>query len=157
MKNFEIDELKEIIDLLESAGLSPMLCDTPIPVSVASARCGLPTEIGDESIDDNLFIPKSLVGQNPEMYIPAVGDSMIDAGIEEGDLHGFCNRVKSLLPESTKLPDAKELARIEVQSFAKPVPLWSENNAPVSGARFYEYQRIALLMGSYLTEKMVKN
>ena len=257
-------------------------------MSGASARCGLPTEMGDESIDDYLLIPKSLVGQNPEMYVPAVGDSMIDAGIEEGDqlrvrfgvaahdsdkvlvmidgactvkvlytdedgtkwlvprndkydaieltedmnvtmigvvvgiekastrdssrslmqsirrtknkkraakklteeevnqlivkisseiliarqwfsvyramvdhgvltagdFAGFCNRVKMLLPESTKLPEAKELSRIEIQSFAKPIALWAENNAPVSGARFNEYQRIALLMGTYLTEKM---
>ena len=260
-------------------------------MSGASARCGLPTEMGDESIDDYLLIPKSLVGQNPEMYVPAVGDSMIDAGIEEGDqlrvrfgvaahdgdkvlvmidgactvkvlftdeegmkwlvprndkydaillsedmdvrmlgvivgiekvsprdpsrslmqsirrtknkkraakklskeevnqlivkisseiqiarqwfsvyramvdnevqtagdLYGFCNRVKMLLPESTKLPDVKELSRMEIQSFAKPIALWAENNAPVSGARFNEYRRIALLMTDYLTEKMVKN
>ena len=33
MKYFEIDELKEIIDLLESAGLSPMLCDTHLTLT----------------------------------------------------------------------------------------------------------------------------
>lgn len=284
----EKEELQELIKVLEQQGMRPQLCDTPVPVSVSSARCGLPTEIGDESIDDYILIPKSLVGQNPEMYIPAVGDSMIDAGVEEGDLlrvrfgapvrdtdkvlvmidgactvkvlftdeegtkwlvprndkydaieltedmdvrmmgvvvgiekvsprdpsrslmqsirrtknkkkaakkltetevnqlivkisteiqinrqwfsvyramvdhgvltagdfAGFCNRVKSLLPESTKLPDAKDLSRFEIGSFAKPIALWAENNAPVSGARFNEYKRIALLMGTYLTEKM---
>lgn len=284
----EEKELKEIFDLLEKQGMRPQLCDTPVPVSGSTAHCGDPTEIGDESIDDYILIPKSLVGQNPEMYVPAVGDSMIDAGVEEGDLlrvrfgvaahdgdkvlvmidgactvkvlysdeddtkwlvprndkydaieltedmdvrmlgvvvgiekvaprdpsrplmqsirrtknkkraakklseeevnqlivristeiqiarqwfsvyramvdhgvltagdfAGFCNRVKSLLPESTKLPDAKDLSRFEIGSFAKPIALWAENNAPVSGARFNEYKRIALLMGTYLTEKM---
>ena len=285
------DELKEIIGFLEMAGMKPQLCDTPVPVSVASARCGLPTEIGDESIDDYILIPKSLVGRNPEMFIPAVGDSMIDAGIEEGDqlrvrfgvtahdndkvlvmidgactvkvlytdeedtkwlvprndeydaieltedmdvmimgvvvgvekaatrdssrslmqsirrtknkkraakkltddevdqlivkisseimvarqwlsvyramvdydvqtvgdFQGFCSRVKMLLPDFQYLPDAKELSRMEVQSFAKPVAMWTENNAPVVGSRFQEYRRIAMLMANYLSDKVAKN
>lgn len=281
-------ELKEIFDLLEKQGMRPQLCDTPVPVSGSCARCGLPTEIGDESIDDYVLLPKSLVGQHPEMLIPAVGDSMSDAGVAEddqlrvrfgvpardgdavlvmidgactvkvfftdeegtkwlvprndkydaieltedmdvrilgvvvgiekatvrepsrsllqsirrtknkkraakkltdeelnllivkisteiqiarqwfsvyratvdhevqeaGDFPGFCSRVKMLLPDSSKLPDAKDLSRLDVGSFSKPIALWAENNAPVTGSRFNEYRRIGLLMGTYLTEKM---
>lgn len=79
-------ELKEILCLLKDAGVDAKLCDTPIPVSTSTVRCGNPTEMGDESIDDYILIPKSVAGSHPEMFIPAAGLSMIDAGYEEGDL-----------------------------------------------------------------------
>ena len=279
-------ELKEIMALLEKAGVNAELCDTPIPVSTSSARCGNPSELGDESIDDYYMIPKALGGPYPEMYIPVIGDSMIDAGYEEGDmlrvrfgvqprdgkdmlmlidgastvktfftdedgvkwlvpqndeytafpltedmdvrplgmvvkvekdsphhssssclkairkakqrmkavkrlsdaqvdaiicemgeevLHarqwyavyrplldheltekddfdGFCKRVHRLLPDHEHLPTAKELSRMAVQSFAKPVVLWDRNNAPVKGVRFDEYLRIAHLTDAKLTQ-----
>ena len=40
----------------------------------------------DECIDDYFMIPRALAGQHPEMFIPAIGDSMIEAGYEEGDM-----------------------------------------------------------------------
>ena len=79
-------ELKEVMCLLENAGVRAELCDTPIPLSVSGARCGMPTEIGDESIDDYILIPKVLIGPHPEMFITAIGDSMIEAGYEDGDM-----------------------------------------------------------------------
>lgn len=53
-------ELKELMRLLENAGVRANLCDTPIPVSTNSARCGEPSEIGDERIDDYILIPKAV-------------------------------------------------------------------------------------------------
>ena len=279
-------ELKEIMSLLEKSGLRAELCDTPIPISTSSARCGNPTELGDESIDDYILIPKALVGPHPEMYVPAIGDSMIEAGYEEGDLlrvrfgvtardgqdvlilidgsctvktlftdedgqkwlvpqndeftafplredmdvralgvvvgvekdsprhsssaclkairkakqrmkavkrlsdeqvdaiicemgeevqharqwyavyrplldheltekddfDGFCKRVHRLLPDHEHLPTAKELSRMAVQSFSKPVVLWDRNDAPVRGTRFDDYLRIARQTEAKLTQ-----
>lgn len=79
-------ELEEILALLDEAGVKYELCDTPTPVSLASVPCGLPTELGDEDIDDYILLPKKLVGQNPEMFVPCHGDSMVDVGYEPGDL-----------------------------------------------------------------------
>jgi DNA polymerase V len=55
-------------------------------VSEQAVKCGSLTEIFEQDIDEYLQLPKSLVGMNPEMMIPVSGDSMIDAGYEEGDL-----------------------------------------------------------------------
>lgn len=277
-------ELKEIFKLLEEQGWKPKFCDTPVPVSVTSVPCGSPQELGEEDIDDYILVPKSLVGYHPEMYVPAIGDSMIDAGYEpgdllrirfgmeahdgdnvlvaidrtctvkslftdedgmkwlvpqnekydaiplsedldvkilgvvvgvektssrassrsmltsvrrtknkqrtasmltkervdkliiqmgnevkharqwyavyramvdygvaeEGNLHDFCERVKSLLPEHGHLPITKEMQRMAVQSFTKRVSMWQPDNAPVSGARYRDYLSIALMMGRLL-------
>ena len=58
-------ELKEIFGKLEEQGWMPMLCDTPVGISSSKVKCGLPTEIGDESIDDYWMIPKAIVGCHP--------------------------------------------------------------------------------------------
>ena len=279
-------ELKEMMAILEEAGVKAELCDTPVPVSASGARCGNPTELGDECIDDYYQIPKAVSGPQPEMYIPVVGDSMIDAGYEEGDMlrvrfgvlprdgkdvvmlidgactvktfftdedgvkwllpqndeytafpltedmdvrplgmvvkvekdsphhssssclkairkakqrmkavkrlsdeqvdaiicemgeevrharqwyavyrplvdheltlkdyfDGFCKRVHGLLPDHEHLPTAKELSRMAVQSFAKPVVLWDRKDAPVQGVRFDDYLRIARLTDAKLTQ-----
>lgn len=84
------EELKEMIALLRSAGVEPMLCDTPVAVSVAGVPCGSPRELDDESIEDYILLPKALVGLHPMMFVPADGDSMLDAGYEDGDLLRVC-------------------------------------------------------------------
>lgn len=280
------DELGELIQLLGRSGLRAELCDTRVPLSGSPVRCGTPTEPGDADLDDYVLLPKALVGAYPEMFIPAQGDSMRDAGYEEGDrlrvqfgvtvhdgdnvlasidgcctvktyctdeegqqwlvprneaydairltddmdvrllgrvvgvekasprtafrdcmkairrtkgkmrtlkrlapeqvdgvvaamgaevrharqwyavyraladqqvadgggVSAFCQRVARLLPAHGHLPDARELSRMAVQSFSKPVALWTEANAPVSGARFADYLRIARLTGERLEE-----
>ena len=279
-------ELRETMALLEAAGVNAELCDTPVRLSSVAARCGLPTEIGDDDLSEWVLLPKSLVGMYPEMFIPVDGDSMLDAGYEPGDrlraqfgitaydgdnvlawidgrctvktlftdeegekwlvprndaydaillteemdvrilavivsvekasartgsrtliqsvhrtrnklraakrltdeevdelmvrissevaharqwfavykameqyevqptgdYQGFCARVRRLLPTHGHLPDAKELARMEVMSFSKPIVMWTESNAPVVGSRFRDYRRIALTMVSNLSE-----
>lgn len=278
------NELQRAINLLEKQGWNPMICDTPIAVSSCSVKCGIPTEIGDECIDDYWLLPKSLTNMQPEIIIRANGNSMIDAGYEDGDMlrvrlgasaydgdnvlacidgqctvktlfsdeegnrwlvpqnddfdaipltedmnidiqgvvvgvekasvrassrkalmairrtknklrsarklsstqvddyiieignsvkharqwyavmramvdakvqkatdyEAFCCRVRSLLPNHQHLPDAKELQRMAVLSFAKPVAMWVERDAPVTGKRFHDYMEIALGMASKL-------
>lgn len=279
MKDFE-----EALSMLRAAGVNVMVCNTPVGVSLSSVKCGVPTDLGDESIDDYILIPKALTGNHPEMFIPVSGDSMKDAGFEdgdllrvrfgdmgrdgdsvlamidgactvkalftdedgtkwlvprnsnydaimltgdmdfrilgcvvgvekasvrapsrellqsirrtrnkirvikklstdavdecivkigdqvkharqwyavqrkmvdrgvaeEGDMVNFCNRVARLLPEHEHLPVAKELLRMAVQSFAKPVSMWDINNAPVKGSRYYDYLQIAMNMDKLL-------
>lgn len=79
-------EIREVLEMLRTAGVRPMLCTQMVPVSLQAAKCGAPTEVFDQEIDDYMQLPKALVGMNPEMMIPVSGDSMIDAGYEEGDL-----------------------------------------------------------------------
>ncbi|MBR1547713.1 MAG: hypothetical protein IJ637_03185 [Prevotella sp.] len=78
------EELRQLFAMLRRAGVRPMLCDTEVPMSSCPVKCGLPTAAGDVEID-NVMLPKALVGINPEIFIPACGDSMLDAGYEEGD------------------------------------------------------------------------
>ena len=278
------NDLKQAISLLEKQGWNPMVCDTPIAVSSCSVKCGIPTEIGDEYIEDYWLLPKSMTNMHPEIMIRANGNSMIDAGYEDGDLlrvrlgasasdgdnvlacidgqctvktlftdedgsrwlvpqnddfdaipftedmdiyiegvvigvekasvrassrkalsairrtknklrsarklsssqvdeliiaignqvkharqwyavmramvdaevqkeydyEGFCSRVCNLLPDHKHLPDTKELQRMAVFSFAKPVAMWVECDAPVTGKRFHDYMEIALDMSSKL-------
>ena len=72
--------------------------------------------------------------------------------VDEGTLVSFCERVAALLPTHAHLPTARELQRMAVQSFAKPLSLWSALNAPVSGVRFNDYLRIGRLTAAKLDE-----
>ncbi|MBP5340138.1 MAG: hypothetical protein J6Z14_12705 [Prevotella sp.] len=279
-------ELNEVLNLLSQAGLQPMVCDTQVPLSKVPVKCGQPVIPGDREADDYVMLPKALVGTHPEIFVPAVGDSMTGANFEEGDrlriqlgaacrdgdnvlvwidgsctvktffqdedgmqwlvpqneaydailltgqydvrllgrvvgvekasprssfcdcqkyvrraktklkmarqltteqvdgvlremgaevkharqwyavyraladhqlvdegtMASFCERVANLLPSHDHLPTARELQRMAVQSFSKPVSLWSPVNAPVSGVRFNDYLRIARLTAAKLAE-----
>ena len=79
-------ELQEILALLDEAGMQYELCNTPVPVSLKKVPCGFPTNLGEQDIDDFILLPKKLVGQHPEMFVPCSGDSMINAGYEPTDL-----------------------------------------------------------------------
>ena len=79
--------------MLAKQGLNPQLCDTPLPFYESPVMCGNPTMISDERGDDYMF-PKELVSISPEFMCRAKGDSMCDAGIEEGDmLEVICDNV----------------------------------------------------------------
>ena len=285
MSKCEQEEFEEALAMLREAGVNAMVCNAPVAVSMSGVKCGLPSELGDEAIDDYLLIPKALVGHYPEMFVPASGDSMEEAGYEDGDLlrirfgdmgrdsdnvlamidgactvktlftdeegqkwlvprnskydaimlkadmdfrilgrvvgvekasvrassrellqsirrtrnklrtakklsdeqvdellvrignsvqharqwyavmrpmvdaevqaendfDGFCSRVCRLLPHHKHLPESKELQRMAVLSFAKPVPLWAECDAPVTGKRFRDYLAIAVTMARYIS------
>lgn len=79
------EELKELLRLLDEAGVKAQLCDKPVPVSSYPVKCGDPTELGDYDLSDYVLMPKALVGSHPEMFIPVEGESMIEAGYEPGD------------------------------------------------------------------------
>ena len=66
----------------------------------------------------------------------------------------FANRVRMELPNHEKLPNASELQRFDILSFAKDVKKWVDGDAPVSGTRFYKYKDVgdrtlALLLSDF--------
>ena len=71
--------------MLEAQGLRPMLCDTPVPYYDNGVRCGRPTGMGDIVQGEYQMLPSDLVRRDSVVIIRAEGDSMIDAGIEDGD------------------------------------------------------------------------
>ena len=74
------EELQEIFALPNEAGVKYELCDTPVPVSLSGVPCGFSESLNDECIDDYYLVPKSLVGPHPEMFVHAIGDSMLEDG-----------------------------------------------------------------------------
>lgn len=88
----------------------------------------------------------------------AVYRALQDAKLFSDDTIGdFCKRVATLLPEHEHLPDVKEVSRMAVDSFADPVSLWTESNAPVSGKRFEDYLQLAKRMSTLLENSHQKS
>ena len=77
-------EIQEITTILANAGWQPQLCDTPIPV-YESVHAGNPEEPGQVPPDMTL-VPKALLAMYSEAMVRVQGNSMIDWGIEDGDM-----------------------------------------------------------------------
>ena len=52
---------------------------------VGSIRCGDP-ELEEENVEEYVSLPKSIFGEGKFYILHARGDSMVDAGIEDGDM-----------------------------------------------------------------------
>lgn len=78
-------ELPEVVGLLKEAGWDAMLPDTEVPYYSCGVRAGGPEGIGDYA-EEYIHVPRELVGYEPIIMIRARGDSMCDAGIENGDV-----------------------------------------------------------------------
>ena len=68
----------------------------------------------------------------------------------------FCKHVEKVLPNHPNLPTVRELQRMDVQSFSKPVRLWDRDDAPVDGKRYDEYLDIAKRFGVMLGKRQMK-
>ena len=79
-------ELKKILNLLEEAGWEPQLCDTPIPFYDLAVHAGDPEDPGTPAPPEMVMIPKAFLSMCPESMCRVQGDSMTDAGIEDGDI-----------------------------------------------------------------------
>lgn len=77
---------EEAMAFFDSKGIAYEICDTPIPVLANRVNCGKPLDAGEQMIDDYYHVPKSAVGLHPVLDVPAQGDSMIGADIQEDDL-----------------------------------------------------------------------
>lgn len=85
MCKFKPEELEEIFQMLERAGMNPMWCDTPVPYFDVNVPAGIPLELGDAAKGEYLMLPASLAGMSPTMVLNVRGDSMRDAGITTHD------------------------------------------------------------------------
>lgn len=65
MMRYRMDEneLNEILELLEAAGMSPMRCDTGLPLYSGYAHCGTPTEPGEGKEEEMVMFPRALLGE----------------------------------------------------------------------------------------------
>ena len=77
---------EETLAFLDSKGIPYEMCDTPVPVLENRVNCGVPLDSGEQMIDSYYHLPKSVVGLQLMVEIPAQGDSMIEADIHDGDL-----------------------------------------------------------------------
>ena len=77
-------EIKEILRRLEDAGWQPQLCDTPLQV-FESVHAGNPEEPSQIPAGMTM-VPHAILKMSPEMMIKVKGNSMIDVGINDGDM-----------------------------------------------------------------------
>ena len=78
------EELRTLFCDMQSKGLTPMLCDTEVPLYDASVPCGEPAHCAEDFVETVMF-PKELLSMHPEFVVTVRGESMKDAGIEPGD------------------------------------------------------------------------
>lgn len=84
------EELKEMFSFMESIGMNPLLCDTPVAQYDVSVRAGVPVMPGDVVEGDFFMFPKSLAGRGATFMVSVAGDSMKDAGVYPGDIIHVC-------------------------------------------------------------------
>ena len=77
--------IEETFKKLEEAGCHPMWCDTKIDLYDNAVSCGRPEDVGDICYEED-FYPHEMLPPHRIFKVPAVGDSMRDAGIESGDM-----------------------------------------------------------------------
>lgn len=78
-------ELKEILEQLEAQGWNPRVCDVAVPVITSAVPCGEPTMLGDEGVEEWRLWPKELLKEIRAVVIRIKGNSMINAGLVDGD------------------------------------------------------------------------
>ena len=78
-------QLKEIFEELEKAGMNPQLCDTPVPYYENEVPAGIPTDPGDIVKGEYITLPRELLKWDAVFIVKVKGDSMRDAGILPGD------------------------------------------------------------------------
>lgn len=80
------EELIEMLRFLQKAGANPQLCDTEVPYYETSVRAGIPAENwAEEAFVEMMMLPRGMLRSNPAFIVDVCGDSMVDAGIEDGD------------------------------------------------------------------------
>ncbi len=79
------EEMEELFGQLRTAGYTPMPYETDIPTYTNRVHCGPATEVGDTNQENDDWYSQDMIERNRKFRIPAIGDSMQDAGINEGD------------------------------------------------------------------------
>lgn len=79
------EELRELFALLDEQGWNPQLCDTPVPYYDAGVPCGSPADLPNRVPDGYMLLPRGASGAESRFSISVRGDSMVEAGIDDGD------------------------------------------------------------------------
>lgn len=109
--------------------------------------------ITDEMVSEAIRVVAPMVTNARQWYAPY--RALVDAGVyEKTDYSAFCERVVKVVPDHSYKPKRDELIRMLQKSFKRPVKLWSEDDAPVSGKRFYDYQAIGYKVYEMLGMKL---
>ena len=64
--------------------------------------------------------------------------------LPQGDFEGLKIKMDTLFPENEFNINPREVSRMDTQSFTKPISLWNDSNAPVTGKRYNDYLRLAM-------------
>ena len=117
---------------------------------IRNAKHKQPAALTWEQVEAAIITVSVMVKNGRQWY--AVFRAMVDKKhIDKKDYEGFCRLVERVVPDHEYLPSAEQMQRLAIQSFAKPVVLWDENDAPVKNKPFYDYKRIAERMLELLT------
>jgi DNA polymerase V len=99
-------------------------------------------EITPDRVESVIFDVSSMVKNGRQWY--AVFRKLVElTNLGMAEMEPFCTLVTSIIPKHQFLPVASELQRMATQSFVRVSRLWDENDAPVTGKRFRDYQKIA--------------
>lgn len=102
----------------------------------------LPISLGKEDALEAIRQAAPMVKTARQWY--AVFRTLVDADVLTSEAYiTFVEWTHEAVPGHEHLPNARELRRMAVQSFARPVDRWNRDNAPVSGQRYSEYLQVA--------------
>lgn len=85
MRQSDIKDFEKLFESLERLGWEPMVCDTPMTFYDNEVPCGVPNGVGDV-VKDEQMIPRKMLTSLDDYAVRAKGDSMIGAGIQDGDV-----------------------------------------------------------------------
>ena len=77
--------------------------------------------------------------------------ALVDVGyLRKGGYEQLKVRMDELFPENDFNISVREVSRMDVGSFSKPVSRWNEEDAPVTGKRFKEYHKLCTALTDLL-------
>ena len=125
------------------------VCDQIVQRAMREAELRVPTE---QEVAEAIREAAPLVTAGRQWF--AVYRALADlCVVGEDSFDAFISRVMAAVPEHECPPTARELQRMEVGCFTKPMILWSEDKAPVKGKRYKDYVAIAQRVKDHLHNK----
>ena len=82
--NQEYQDLMFMFEQMRAQGWNPRVCDTPVPYYENKVPCGVPNEVGDTATNECVMMPREMVQLSMTYMVDAFGESMRDAGIDDG-------------------------------------------------------------------------
>ena len=93
-----------------------------------------------ENLNAALEEMKELI-ENKRQWFSVIKVLMWRGYVCDGDFAGAVALIQEVIPDL--MLDAKDMSRLNVQSFSKPLERWDVSDAPVQGNVFMQYKSIA--------------